>query len=130
MPMIDQTRQAGEGGARRGLPPADEPGRTQGQAAMASAAIAQARASAREAEARWRRERVDRMLAQIADGRERDAAIYEARVLGVRLQEIGSAIGLTRERVRQICNRYRARATINRPPANAASGGRPADAVE
>lgn len=72
---------------------------------MASAAIARKRTLARVAQARWKRERIARMLAQIADGRERDAAIAEARALGSRLQEIGSAVGLTRERVRQICNR-------------------------
>ena len=70
---------------------------------MVSAAVARVRAHARQAKAHWKRERIARMLAQIANGSRRNAAIAEARALGARLQEIGSAVGLTRERVRQIC---------------------------
>lgn len=70
---------------------------------MVSAAIARRRTQARAAKAHWKRERIARMLAQIAGGRERNAAIAEARALGARLQEIGSAVRLTRERIRQIC---------------------------
>jgi DNA-directed RNA polymerase sigma subunit (sigma70/sigma32) len=44
------------------------------------------------------------MLEQIAGGRERDAAVFEARALGATLEDIGRAIGVTRERVRQICD--------------------------
>jgi DNA-directed RNA polymerase sigma subunit (sigma70/sigma32) len=79
---------------------------------MVSAAIAQARAAAREAKTRWRQERIDRMLEQIAGGRERDAAVFEARALGAALEDIGRAIGVTRERVRQIC----AATHSSRPP--------------
>jgi len=70
---------------------------------MASVTVARRRAVARTVKARWKRARIERMLAQIATGRERDAAIAEARALGSRLQEIGTAIGLTRQRVHQIC---------------------------
>ena len=73
---------------------------------MVSTAVARARAHARQAKAHWKRERIARMLAQIAGGRERNAAIAEARALGARLQEIGSAIGVTRERIRQICDEH------------------------
>lgn len=71
-----------------------------------SDAVKRARAVARAAKARWKRERIARMLDQIASGRERNAAVAEARALGARLQEIGTAIGLTRERIRQICQRH------------------------
>ena len=49
---------------------------------MVAAAKAQARAAALEAKARRRQERIDLMLEQIAKGRERDAAVFEARSLG------------------------------------------------
>jgi DNA-directed RNA polymerase sigma subunit (sigma70/sigma32) len=71
---------------------------------LVAAAKAQARASALEAKARRRKERIDLMLEQIAGGRERDAAVFEARALGAAFEDIGHAIGLTRERVRQICD--------------------------
>jgi hypothetical protein len=73
---------------------------------LVSAAKAQARVAALDAKARRRRERIDLMLEQIAAGRDRDAAVFEARSLGVALDEIGRAIGLTRERVRQICDQH------------------------
>src|SRR5688572_858808 len=50
--------------------------------ALVTAAKAKARAAASEAKARRRRERIDLMLEQIASGRERDAAVFEARSLG------------------------------------------------
>jgi DNA-directed RNA polymerase sigma subunit (sigma70/sigma32) len=70
---------------------------------MVSTAVRRSRAHARQAKAHWKQERIACMLAQILSGRRRNAAIAEARALGVRLQEIGTAIGLTRERIRQIC---------------------------
>jgi len=73
---------------------------------IVTAAKAQARAAALEAKARRRQERIDLMLEQIAGGRERDAAVFEARALGAALEDIGRAIGVTRERVRQICDHY------------------------
>lgn len=71
---------------------------------LVTAAKAQARAAALDAKARRRRERIDLMLEQIAAGRDRDAAVFEARSLGASLEDIGRAIGVTRERVRQICD--------------------------
>jgi hypothetical protein len=73
---------------------------------LVTAAKAKARAAALEAKARRRQERIDFMLEQIAGGRERDAAVFEARSLGVALEDIGRAIGVTRERARQICEHY------------------------
>lgn len=46
------------------------------------------------------------MRAAIAAGSDRNAAIFAARADGVNLEEIGAEIGVTRERVRQICNAY------------------------
>jgi hypothetical protein len=74
--------------------------------ALVTAAKAKARAAASEAKARRRQERIDLMLEQIASGRERDAAVFEARSLGAAFEDIGRAIGVTRERVRQICDDY------------------------
>ena len=88
---------------------------------MVSAAIAQARAAAREAKARWRQERIDLMLEQIAGGRERDAAVFEARGLGATLEDIGGAIELTRERVRQICDHGAFKSATGRMVADAAT---------
>jgi hypothetical protein len=73
---------------------------------LVTAAKARARAAALEAKGRRRQERIDLMLEQIASGRERDAAIFEARSLGAGLADIGRAIGVTRERARQICDDY------------------------
>jgi hypothetical protein len=81
---------------------------------MVTAAKAQARAAALEAKARRRQERIDLMLEQIAGGRERDAAVFEARSLGASLEDIGRAIGVTRERVRQICDNYAFKAATDR----------------
>lgn len=73
---------------------------------IVTAAKAHARAAALEAKAKRRQEHIDLMLEQIAGGRERDAAVFDARALGARLDDIGRAIGVTRERVRQICDHY------------------------
>ena len=86
---------------------------------MVTAAKAQARAAALEAKARRRQERVDLMLEQIAGGRERDAAVFEARSLGASLEDIGRAIGVTRERVRQICDNHAFKAATDRMVAGA-----------
>lgn len=87
---------------------------------MVTAATAQARAAALEAKARRRRERIDMMLEQIAGGRERDAAVFEARALGAALEDIGRAIGVSRERIRQICDHYAFKAATDRMIAVAA----------
>lgn len=81
---------------------------------MVKTAKAQARAAALEAKARRRQERIDLMLEQIAGGRERDAAVFEARAHGAGLEDIGRAIGVTRERVRQICDSYAFKAATDR----------------
>lgn len=96
---------------------------------LVSAAQAQARAAALEARARRRQERVDLMLEQIAGGRERDAAVFEARALGAPLEDIGRAIGVTRERARQICNQFAFKTAANRM-ANATPVGGPLEAME
>ena len=87
---------------------------------MVAAAKAQARAAALEAKARRRQERIDLMLEQIAKGRERDAAVFEARSLGAALEDIGRAIGVTRERVRQICDHYAFKVATDRMVTDAA----------
>lgn len=81
---------------------------------MVIAAKAQARAAALAAKARRRQEQIDLMLEQIAGGRERDATVFEARSLGASLEDIGRAIGVTRERVRQICDSYAFKAATDR----------------
>lgn len=73
-------------------------------AVVIAEASADAKAAALAAKARRKRERIDQMLARIAAGDDRDAAILEARALGASLQDIGDAVGLTRERIRQICD--------------------------
>ena len=85
---------------------------------MVVAARAEARAAALDAKARRRQERIDLMLEQIAGGRERDAAVFEARALGAALEDIGRAIGVTRERVRQICDQQAFKAAAGRLVAN------------
>ena len=87
---------------------------------IVAAAKAQARAAALDAKTRRRQERIDLMLEQIAGGRERDAAVFEARSLGAALDDIGRAIGVTRERVRQICDQHAFKAAAGRLVANAA----------
>lgn len=86
---------------------------------IVTAATAQARAAALEAKAKRRQERIDLMLEQIAGGRDRDAAVFEARALGSALEDIASAIGVTRERVRQICDQYAFKAAAVRMAADA-----------
>jgi DNA-directed RNA polymerase sigma subunit (sigma70/sigma32) len=99
---------------------------------LVTAVKARARAAALEAKARRRRERIDLMLEQIAGGRERDAAIFEARSLGAAFEDIGRAIGVTRERVRQICNDYAFKAATDQmlvdpaPTSAGQLGSRPA----
>jgi hypothetical protein len=88
---------------------------------MVVAARAQARAAALEAKARRRQERIDLMLEQIAAGRQRDAAVFEARALGASLEDIGRAVGVTRERVRQICDQHAFKAAAGRLVADAAA---------
>ena len=87
---------------------------------IVAAAKAQARAVALDAKARRRQERIDLMLEQIAGGRDRDTAVFEARSLGASLEDLGRAIGVTRERVRQICDQHAFKAAAGRLMADAA----------
>jgi DNA-directed RNA polymerase sigma subunit (sigma70/sigma32) len=88
---------------------------------MVASAKAEARVAALAAKARRQQERIAAMLEQIAAGRERDAAIFEARALGAALEDIGRAIGVTRERVRQICDHHAFKAATGRLLAEAAT---------
>jgi hypothetical protein len=98
---------------------------------IVAAAKAQARAAALEAKARRRQERIDLMLEQIATGRDRDLAIFDARALGATLEEIGRAIGVTRERVRQICDQHAFKAAAARMTSDLASlSGRASNSLE
>lgn len=67
-----------------------------------------AKAVARVAAINASESRRDRMLTamkeQIANGKPRNEAIFEARSYGCTLQEIASCFDITRERVRQICD--------------------------
>ena len=66
---------------------------------MVAREIAQQRRKARDARQRII---VARMLERIASGSSRNKAIARARAQGASLQAIGTAVGLSRERVRQI----------------------------
>jgi len=46
------------------------------------------------------------MRADIAAGNDRDAAVFACRAEGVTLEEIAAEFGVTRERIRQICNTH------------------------
>ena len=77
--------------------------------------IAKQQAAARKAARKRRKSQEARqraivatMLKRIAAGSPRDKAIARARAEGGTLQSIGTAIGITRERVRQIVERTRA----------------------
>lgn len=67
-------------------------------------AEAAARVAALHAKAKHNSQIVDLMLSQISQGKDRNAAIFEARALGVTLEQIGGCFEITRERVRQICD--------------------------
>ena len=68
------------------------------------AAQAAARLAALKAKNRRREEIVSMMLEQVRMGKPRDEAIFEARSLGVTLEQIAGCFDLTRERIRQICD--------------------------
>lgn len=69
--------------------------------AIAKAAARNAVASAKE---RRTSQILEMMLADIAAGKARDAAIFEARACGVSLERIAFCFNLSRERIRQICD--------------------------
>lgn len=68
-------------------------------------ARAEARVAAINAKQKRRTEILDLMEQAIAAGKPRDEAIFEARAFGVNLEEIAGRFDLTRERIRQICDR-------------------------
>lgn len=67
------------------------------------AAYAAARAAAQLAKSARRRAAIEKMLADIDAGADRNEAVFEARATGLELEAIAREIGVTRERVRQIC---------------------------
>lgn len=69
--------------------------------ALAKAAARTAVVSAKERRAN---QILEMMLVEIAAGKARDAAIFEARACGVSLERIASCFNLSRERIRQICD--------------------------
>ena len=84
-----------------------EMGATPEQAAIAIReatlnAKAAARKSALDAKQARRQEIIDQMNRRIAEGCERNEAIFEARASGLELEKIAEFTGITRERVRQI----------------------------
>jgi hypothetical protein len=52
-----------------------------------------------------REQMLDDMMSEINEGKDRNTAIFEARMLGLHLEEIAGRLNITRERVRQICNK-------------------------
>lgn len=76
------------------------------------AAKAAARVAALNAKDRHNNQIIETMVAQIAAGKDRNAAIFEARSLGATLERIAGCFDITRERVRQICDAEAFRMTI------------------
>lgn len=70
------------------------------------AAFATAIKAARDAKENFRDRAVAEMREKLAAGEDRDACIFAARAEGVTLETIAVEFGITRERVRQICNAY------------------------
>lgn len=68
------------------------------------AAKAAARVSALNAKNQKREQVISLMVEQIADGKPRNEAIFEARSLGATLERISECFDITRERIRQICD--------------------------
>lgn len=68
------------------------------------AARASARAAAIDAKRDHYNYSLKVMLDQIANGKPRNQAIFEARMTGLSLEKIARCFGLTRERIRQICD--------------------------
>lgn len=60
--------------------------------------------AAREAKLAHARRAIEEMHANIAGGMSRNAAVFQARASGVHLELLASEFGLTRERIRQLCN--------------------------
>lgn len=77
------------------------------------AAKAAARVAAISAKERRSNQIIETMLADIAGGKDRNVAIFEARAMGVSLQRIADNFDITRERIRQICDAEAFRAAID-----------------
>lgn len=96
-------------------------GATPGEAARAiQSKIIKAKAAARvaaiTAKERHAKQKLETMLTEISNGKDRDLAMFEARMLGLSLEVIGQAIGITRERVRQVCDAEAFRAVAEADP--------------
>lgn len=87
------------------------------KAKMIAAKVA-ARVAAQNAKAARRNFIVETMMNQIAEGRNRNQAIFEARACGVELVKIAEPLGITRERVRQICDATALEFATNPPVQN------------
>lgn len=86
-----------------------EHGATAGEAAAnLRQKIIAARTAAKIAAVQARKTRrghmLDDMILEIKGGKDRNTAIFEARMLGLHLEEIAGRFDITRERVRQICD--------------------------
>lgn len=94
-----------------------EHGATPSEAAAALAkkitvAKAAARVHAIAAKEKRANDLIDTMQEAIAAGKPRNAAIFEARALGLSLERIGLAFDVTRERIRQVCDAEAMRITL------------------
>jgi hypothetical protein len=76
------------------------------------AAKAAARVAALNAKERHNNQIIETMVSQVASGKDRNAAIFEARALGATLERIASCFDITRERIRQICDAEAFRRTL------------------
>lgn len=77
-------------------------------------AKAEARARAVKAKDEHYALKIKLMMDAIANGKDRNEAIFECRACGISLEAIGQAFGITRERVRQVANMAAYRAAMQR----------------
>lgn len=96
-------RQYGEAALAAGATPAEA---LKKMAEAKEAAFSEARDAAASAKRKYRDQVLTALRASVAAGADRNACIFAARADGVSLEEIGAEFGLTRERIRQICNAY------------------------
>jgi GcrA cell cycle regulator/Sigma-70, region 4 len=69
-------------------------------------AMSEAILVARTAATKHHKIAIGKMFLEIEAGKDRNQAIFDARAEGATLKEIGDALGMTRERVRQICFKH------------------------
>lgn len=67
-------------------------------------ALAEARQTANDVRYHRQRRAIETMHQNIADGMERNEAIFLARAEGATLDQLGQEFCISRERIRQICN--------------------------